>query len=549
MQPSLTVAEVDAVFMRMAAASGGGAGRERRELLAGLFARATADEAELLAGLVAGELRQGAQRGVFEQAVARAAGVSPQTLRRALMLSGDLGVVAAAALAGGEAALDGFRLELGRPILPMLAVTAADLRSGIERLGDPAVEWKLDGARVQIHRSGGDVAVFTRSLDDITARVPELVDAALALPVTQVVLDGEAIDLDGDGRPAPFQVASRRIGSSRATARLAAELPLTPILFDLLHLDGDDLLDHPGERRAAGLARVVPAGLVVPRLVGGDHLAVQEFLPAALARGHDGVILKARGQPYQAGRLAAGWLKVKPAHTLDLVVLAAEWGHGRRSSLLSNLHRGALARGGGGHVMLGKTFKGLTDEMLAWQTARLLELETSRDGHVVHVRPELVVEVAFDGVQTSPRYPGGVALRFARVRAHRPDKRPSEADTIDMVLALRPRLTTLVGVPAASMCALRPPAGTTLYRDPHGEARSTRTRPGVPALIRPAGPGPLTVLHKVGASDLDGYGRRTRQRAAAVREARPEHHDVIREAVTEPLQPHGGSSSGLLKHR
>ena len=434
--PSLSIADVDAAFARMEAAAGAGSDGERRALLRSLFARATAPEQRLLAGLVGGELHQGAAGGLVEVAVARAAGVDQVALRRALMLAGDLPAIAVLAMSEGAVGLARVRLEIGRPLLPMLAATASDLASGFDRLGEAAaVEWKLDGARIQIHRDGGDVAVFTRSLEEITGRVPELVSAALALPVSRAVLDGEAIVLRDGGRPAPFAVTSSRIGS-RSDRNRPAGRSLVPMLFDLLHLDGEDLLDRPGAERSAALAGLAPAELVVPRLAGARLAAAEEFLAEALNQGHEGVMLKDPAQPYLAGRRSTGWLKVKPVHTLDLIVLAAEWGHGRRRGRLSNLHLGARDPAGG-QVMLGKTFKGLTDELLAWQTARLLELETRRDRVTVYVRPELVVEVAFDGVQGSSRYPGGVTLRFARVRGYRPDRSAADADTIDAVRALR----------------------------------------------------------------------------------------------------------------
>jgi ATP-dependent DNA ligase I len=361
-------------------------------------------------------------------------------VRRAVMLRGDLGVVAAAALAGGAAALDGFRLEVGRPVLPMLAQTADSVDAALAKLdasadSPAAVEWKLDGARIQVHRSGTDVAVYTRSLDDITARVPEVVEATLALPVTAVVLDGEAIALKPDGRPQPFQVTASRVGSRGDPAALRVATPLSPVLFDLLHLDGADLLDAPGSERAAAMAKVVPESVRVPRVVAGTVAEASAAFAAALDRGHEGVVVKSLSTPYEAGRRGAGWLKVKPRHTLDLVVLAVERGHGRRTGWLSNLHLGARDPAGG-FVMLGKTFKGLTDAMLRWQTERLGALAVDDSGWVVRVRPELVVEVAFDGVQTSPRYPGGVALRFARVLRYREDKTAAEADTIDTVRAI-----------------------------------------------------------------------------------------------------------------
>ncbi|WP_028061795.1 ATP-dependent DNA ligase [Candidatus Solirubrobacter pratensis] len=420
---SLTVADVDAALDRLAAISGAGSQAARRAELAGLLSRATASEQAFLTAVVLGDLRQGALAGVLGDAVARAAEVPLKDVRRALMLRGDLGVVAETALREGAAGLAGFRLEVGRPLQPMLASTAQDVAAALEKTGPAAVEWKLDGARIQVHRDGGDVAIFTRTLDEVTPRLPEVVEAALALPVRSIVLDGEAIALREDGRPHPFQVTGSRFGTRAPNHAI----PLTPMFFDVLHLDGEDLLDRPASERSDALA-VVPQR--VPR--GSDGEAV---LAAALAMGHEGVVVKALGAPYEAGRRGSAWVKVKPVHTLDLVVLAAEWGHGRRQGRLSNLHLGA--RGPDGWVMLGKTFKGLTDAMLAWQTEKLLELEERRERHVVYVRPELVVEIAFDGVQTSPRYPGGVALRFARVLRHRPDKPAAQADTLEAVLATR----------------------------------------------------------------------------------------------------------------
>jgi DNA ligase-1 len=433
--PTLQVLEVDAAFARMAALAGSGSAGARRAHLHELFGRATAPEQRLLRGLVAGELRQGAQEGVMVAAAAQAASVPLGEVRRALMLRGDLGDVAETALRRGVDGLRSYRLEVGRPVLPMLAQTSGSVAAAFERLGAAAIEWKLDGARIQVHRSGGDVAVFTRTLDEITSRVPEVVEEVLRLPASDCILDGEAIALTPDGRPLAFQITSARIAGRRDVAALRTSVPLTAVAFDLLHLDGDDLLDRPGSERAAALAAFAPT-LAVPRLSEPVPSAAEEFAADALARGHEGVMVKALAQPYEAGRRGAGWLKVKPVHTLDLVVLAAEWGHGRRHGVLSNLHLGARDPKSGGFVMLGKTFKGLTDAMLHWQTEHLLELETSREGHVVHVRPELVVEIAFDGIQGSPRYPGGVALRFARVKRHRPDKRAKDADTLAAVLAI-----------------------------------------------------------------------------------------------------------------
>src|SRR5215207_1557285 len=434
--PSLAVAEVDALLEEIGRQGGPGSQRERRRLLHELFGRATEPEQRFLRQLLLGELRQGALEGVVVEAVARAAEVPATEVRRALLLRGDLRAVAVAALAAGSAGLAQFRLEVGRPLAPMLAQPAESVDAAFARVSPAAVEEKLDGARIQVHRSGGQVGVFTRSLDDITARVPEVVEAALGLPVRDVVLDGEAIVLRADGRPHPFGVTASRFGSRSAIPKLRAELPLSSTFFDVLHLDGEDLLDHPGGERFAALERAVPELLRVRRSITDDPSAAARFLAETISRGHEGVMVKSLQTPYEAGRRGGGWLKVKPTHTLDLVVLAAEWGHGRRRGWLSNLHLGARDPSGpvgepGGFVMLGKTFKGMTDELLRWQTERLLSLAVTKNDWVVHVRPELVVEIAFDGVQTSPRYPGGVALRFARVLGYRPDKPAREASTLD----------------------------------------------------------------------------------------------------------------------
>jgi DNA ligase 1 len=439
----LRVLELDAALDAAAGTTGAGSVATRREVLTGLLARATAPEQRLVAGLLTGEMRQGAQAGVMLEAVAAAAGVPADLVRRAVTLTGDLPAVAAAARRGA-AELSSVTLAVGRPLAPMLAQSAPDLASAVDRTGPAAVEWKLDGVRVQVHRDGDDVAVFTRTLDDVTDRLPEVVEAARGLRARRAVLDGEVIALQPDGRPRPFQVTSSR-AARRDVEAARAEVPLTTVLFDVLHTDGADVLDEPGDRRRTVLEQVADEALLVPRHVvdpGADAAAAiadaQAFAAGALAQGHEGVVVKALDAPYAMGRRGAGWVKVKPRITLDLVVLAAEWGHGRRSGWLSNLHLGARDPDGrygpaGGFVMLGKTFKGLTDAMLAWQTEHLQALATRTTRWVVEVRPELVVEVAFDGVQTSPRYPAGLALRFARVLAHRPDKAAAEADTIDTV--------------------------------------------------------------------------------------------------------------------
>jgi ATP-dependent DNA ligase I len=444
--PSLTVAEIDAGFERIGRQAGPGSQAERRRLLAALLGRATAEEQRFLVRLLSGELRQGALEGVMVEAIARAAGIPGAEVRRALMLRGALGPVAEAALGAGVAGLRELRLQVGRALQPMLAQTATSVEAALARVGASssagrglpvAVEWKLDGVRVQLHKDGDRVRAFTRTLDDITARVPEAVEAVLALPAATAVLDGELIALQPDGRPHPFQVTAGRLGSKLGVERLRTTVPLTLFLFDVLHLDGEDLIDRDGAERHAALAAVTPEKLRVPRTVTADPQAAAAFLADALARGHEGVLVKSLAVPYEAGRRGAGWVKVKPVHTLDLVVLAAEWGHGRRQGWLSNLHLGARDPATGGFVMLGKTFKGLTDELLRWQTERLQQLAVdATDGWVVRVRPELVVEVAFDGLQTSPRYPGGLALRFARVLRYREDKRAADADTIDTVRAI-----------------------------------------------------------------------------------------------------------------
>ncbi|TDC49648.1 ATP-dependent DNA ligase [Jiangella ureilytica] len=441
--PSLQVLDVDIAFGEIAELSGKGSTAARRERFRALMARATPSEQRLLAGLVSGELRQGALDGVLTEAVARASEVPAADVRRAVTVAGALVPVAAAVLANGAEGLTRFRLTVGSPLRPMLASPAPDIAEALERTGEAAVEWKLDGVRVQIHRDGSDVAVFTRTLDDITGNVPELVEAVLALPVRSVVLDGETIALDPSGRPLPFQRTGSRVSSRVDVATARAKVPLSLFVFDALHIDGADLIGLPGTERWAAMSAVVPAPARVPRLVTSSADDAQAFFDDAVAQGHEGVIVKGLDVPYEAGRRGSGWLKVKPRHTLDLAILAAEWGHGRRQGWLSNLHLGALDPAGtygpaGGWVMLGKTFKGLTDTMLTWQTAELKSLaDGPTDEWVVRVRPELLVEIAFDGVQTSPRYPAGVALRFARVLRHRPDKPAAEADTIDSVLAIR----------------------------------------------------------------------------------------------------------------
>lgn len=440
--PGLGVGETQDALTALAAVHGSGSHRERRRLLEELFAAATSEEQSFLSAVLVGELRQGALDAVVADAVARAAGVPAADVRRALMFRGSARAVAAAAMSGGKEALHAFGLELGRPVRPMLAAAAPDVAAALERVSPAALEWKLDGIRVQVHRNGDEIAVFTRSLDDITARVPEVVEAVRALPVHSAVLDGEAIVHGADGRPRPFQVTAARTASRQDPDRLRAEAPLRVFFFDLLHHDGADLLDLPAEARWAALDAVVPAELRVPRTLTAESAEAARFFGEALDSGQEGVVVKDPAAPYAAGRRGAGWIKVKPRHTLDLVVTAAEWGNGRRRGWLSNLHLAARGEESdpGPWVMLGKTFKGLTDELLTWQTRELLARQESTDGYVVRVRPELVVEVAFDGLQRSPRYPAGLALRFARVLRYREDKTAAEADTVTAVRALAPGL-------------------------------------------------------------------------------------------------------------
>ncbi len=459
-EPTLTLHEVDAALQRIVTARGAGANGARTQALHALFSRATAPEQEFLDKLLRGELRQGALESVMLDAVAQAFDVPNASVRRAMMLHADLGSIARLAREGGDRALGELRLQLFRPLSPMLAQTAADPDEAITSLGEAAFEQKLDGARVQAHREGDEVRIFTRQLNDVTAALPELVSAVRALPARSLVLDGEAIALRPDGRPLPFQTTMRRFGRKLDVEDLRRELPLSSLFFDLLHLDGRDLLDAPASERARVLAELLPAQHRVERIVTADPSVANAFFERAIVSGHEGLVAKSLIAPYEAGRRGGGWLKIKRAHTLDLVVLAAEWGSGRRKGTLSNLHLGARASYSAvapelvvnsavapelpsgslspatGFVMLGKTFKGMTDEMLAFQTKHLLGLETDRDASTVYVRPELVVEVAFDGVQRSSQYPGGVALRFARIKGYRLDKRPDEADSLETIHAL-----------------------------------------------------------------------------------------------------------------
>ena len=439
--PSLELAEVDATFERIAGvAPGKGSSGERQWLLRELLANATDAEGNFLFRLVTGELRQGAVEGLMLEAVAKAAGVPAEGIRRARMLSGSLPSVAKAALGGDATELAAFNTQLFRPVHPMLAGSAEDASEAIGELGEAALEYKLDGARIQIHKSGDQVAVYSRRLNDVTAAVPEVVELVRTLPARELIIDGEVIALRDNGTPHAFQVTMSRFGKRLDVARARTEVPLTPFFFDLLHLDGGSLMDEPARRRLTALHDLAPAPTVIPRLVTASTVEADRFLRTALEQGHEGIMAKALDATYQAGHRGRRWLKIKPANTLDLVVLAAEWGHGRRHGWLSNLHLGAR-NPAGGFVMLGKTFKGMTDEMLGWQTQRLLELEVARDGITVHVRPELVVEVAFNEVQASTQYPGGVALRFARIKRYRTDKTAAQADTIGSVQEIYRRIT------------------------------------------------------------------------------------------------------------
>jgi DNA ligase-1 len=432
--PPLELADVDRAFDEIAAAKGPGSAQRRTAALQGLVARADPDERRFLAQLLMGEVRQGALEGLLLDAVAKAAALPAPAVREAAMYSGDVGRVARAALEDGAAGLARFTLQLLSPVSPMLANPADDVEAALERLGQAAFEYKVDGARIQVHKAGDDVRVFTRHLQDATDRVPEVVEWARALPVREVVLEGEAIALRPDGRPQPFQSTMSRFGRSKDVAGARAQVPLSSFFFDALWREGEGaLVGLPYAERAQRLAAMVETDRLLPRIVTADAEAAGRFLRQALDAGHEGLMAKSLAAPYAAGQRGFNWLKLKSAHTLDLVVLAVEWGSGRRQGWLSNLHLGARDPQSGQFIMLGKTFKGLTDEMLRWQTEKLLSLERARDGMTVYVRPELVVEIAFSDVQESPRYPAGLALRFARVKRYRPEKPAAEADTIQTV--------------------------------------------------------------------------------------------------------------------
>ena len=428
-EPSLELREIHDTFQRIASISGAGATRTRTQLLTALFSRATQGEQEFLVRLLSGELRQGAQEGVLGEAVAKAARAPAEAVRQAAMMSGDLGEVACAALVEGASALSRYSIQLFRPVEPMLASPAESVSEAMEAFGQAAFELKLDGARIQVHKSGDQVRVFSRALRDVTAAVPEVVEAARLLATHEIILDGEVLALQRDGTPLPFQETMRRFGRRLDVDRLRSDVPLTPFFFDCLYTDGRPLTGDPQRERFAALESAVGA-LAVPHRIISDESAAAEFFERAISSGHEGVMAKSLDAPYAAGSRGSAWLKIKKVRTLDLVVLAAEWGSGRRRGWLSNLHLGARDPERNRLVMLGKTFKGMTDALLEWQTAALLEREVGREGHVVFVRPELVVEVAFNDLQESPQYPGRLALRFARVKGYRPDKSVEDTDTL-----------------------------------------------------------------------------------------------------------------------
>jgi DNA ligase 1 len=434
-EPTLTLSDVHAALSTIAATTGSGSAALRKKLLGGLFARATRDEQDFMARLIMGELRQGALEGIMVDAIAKAAGLEASAVRTAAMRAGSIVTAANAALTQGAEGLARFQLSVFTPLQPMLAQPAEDIADALSRLGEAVFDWKLDGARVQVHKAGDEVRVYSRSLNDVSAAVPEIVATVRALPSRTLILDGETIALREDGTPYPFQDTMRRFGRKLDVEGLRSTMPLSVYFFDCMLKDDDDLTALSLDRRLERLAEAVPSQLIMPRLVTSGEAAAQAFFDDSLARGHEGAMAKSRSAAYEAGGRGGAWLKIKQANTLDLVVIAVEWGSGRRSGWLSNLHLAAHDPDNGGFVMLGKTFKGMTDQMLAWQTERLLALETSREGHIVHVRPALVVEIAFNELQASNAYPGGMALRFARVKRYREDKQPHEADSIATVRA------------------------------------------------------------------------------------------------------------------
>jgi DNA ligase-1 len=430
----LSITEVDRQLTQLAGIRGNGSAARRAEALKELFSRATFSEQQFLLRLLIGELRQGALGGIMVDAIAAAAELPAAPVRRAAMYSKSLGAVASAALRGGIDALANFQLELFSPVSPMLAQTAVDVAEALQKIhGAAAFEWKMDGARIQVHKSGHEVRIYTRGLNEITAAIPEIAELARTFAERTLVLDGEAIAFDASGRPHPFQVTMRRFGRKLNVEASRSALPIQAFFFDCLRFGDESIATRTTQERFEALARAVPASLLVPRQVTDSEPAARSFYEAAIAAGHEGVMAKALDAPYEAGNRGAGWLKIKRIHTLDLVVLGAEWGNGRRTGKLSNLHLGAMDPASGEYVMLGKTFKGLTDAMLTWQTKEFLSREIRRDPGTVYILPELVVEIAFSDLQASTRYPGGLALRLARVKRYRDDKRVEDADTMDAV--------------------------------------------------------------------------------------------------------------------
>jgi DNA ligase 1 len=433
---SLQIAEIDRVLDELKDVRGAGSGSRKRELLSTLFSRATRDEQMFLTGLLVGEIRQGALEGIMLEAIGKASGLGADRIRRAAMMGGGAAGVARTAMESGESGLAQFDVQLFRPVQPMLAQTAEDISDALIELGEAALEYKFDGARVQAHKSGDQVAIYSRGANDVSAAIPEIVEAVRALPADNLILDGEVLSLTPDGRPQPFQVSMRRFGRKVNVAELLHDLPMTPFWFDLLYLNGAPAIDEIQANRFRELSQLVPAAHLVPHLETESSNAAEDFLHAALQQGHEGVMAKARNATYAAGARGQSWLKVKQARTLDLVILAAEWGNGRRKGWLSNLHLGARDTEKGGFAMLGKTFKGLTDQMLTWQTEELQKIELARDRYAVYVEPKIVVEIAFNEIQVSTRYVSGLALRFARVKRYRPDKPVSESDTFQTVKKL-----------------------------------------------------------------------------------------------------------------
>ncbi len=429
----LSLIEMDRLFEGISKEKGVGSLERKGKLFHDIFSYASQDEREFLIRLVMGEIRQGALEGLVLEAIAQASSIPVDRLRQGLMFSGDVGEVAQIALEEGIAGLFRFQPKLFHPISPMLANPAEGEAEALERLGEAGLEYKVDGARIQIHQEGDEVRIFTRHLKEVTESVPEIVELAREFKFEDAIFEGEAIALGEDDRPLPFQTTMRRFGRIQEVKKMQKEIPLTSYFFDLLYMDGELLIDQPYQERFKFLSKMIPQKYLIPRIITGNEKEAQDFLRRSLEAGHEGLMAKGLDSPYMAGHRGYYWLKIKPAQTLDLVVLAAEWGHGRRRGWLSNLHLGARDPESGNFIMLGKTFKGLTDEMLRWQTKKFLELEVNRDEWTVYLRPELVVEIAFSDLQESPRYPGGLALRFARVKSYREDKSSLEADTLQKV--------------------------------------------------------------------------------------------------------------------